>query len=155
MNLEALKKNALATIAYQKGLADKGDDFSAGAIAEAEELIRLVDEVVPQITEEEWARINQGTPGIDRDMSDCKDIKEKYGISWNDLRSIRFQNRKTTPAQRAATERYEAKTKAGVYLKLNKNTDADILDRLDQVESKQGYIKELIRADIEKKIGQK
>lgn len=147
MNLEALKKNALATIAYQKGLADKGEDFSAGAIAEAEELIRLVDEVVPQITEKEWGRINAGTG---KNMSDCKDIKEKYGISWTDLMRIRFQNKKTTPAQRAAIERYEAKTKAGVYLKLNKVTDADILAKLDQVESKQGYIKELIRADISK-----
>lgn len=145
MNLEALKKDALATIAYQKGLADKGEDFSAGAITDAEEIIRLVDEVVPQITEEEWGRINAGTG---KNMSDCKDIKEKYGISWNDLKRIRFQNKKTTPAQRAATERYDAKTKAGVYLKLNKNTDADILSKLDEVENKQGYIKELIRADI-------
>lgn len=151
MNLESLKKNALATIAYQKKLADKGEDFSAGAITDAEEIIRLVDEIVPQITEEEWGRINQGTPGIDRDMSDCKDIKEKYGISWNDLKRIRFQNRKTSPAQVRAKEKYDARTKAGVYLKLNKGTDADILERLDQVESKQGYIKGLIREDIRRR----
>ena len=47
-----------------------------------------------------------------------------------------------------AKERYDAKTAARISLKLNKGTDADILRRLDEVPSKQGYIKELIRADI-------
>ena len=37
-----------------------------------------------------------------------------------------------------------------VVLKLNNNTDADILAKLAEVESKQGYIKQLIRTDIEK-----
>lgn len=37
-----------------------------------------------------------------------------------------------------------------VKLKLNRKTDKDILDKLDSVESKQTYIKQLIRADIEK-----
>lgn len=42
----------------------------------------------------------------------------------------------------------------GVYLKLNENTDKDVIDRLDQVRkemkyTKQGYIKELIRTDID------
>ena len=37
-----------------------------------------------------------------------------------------------------------------VKLKLNKNTDKDILVKLQQVGNKQGYIKELIRRDIEK-----
>lgn len=33
-------------------------------------------------------------------------------------------------------------------MKLNKNTDADILQHLDKQTSKQGYIKELIRKDM-------
>lgn len=33
-------------------------------------------------------------------------------------------------------------------MKLNHNTDADIIEKLESVESKQGYIKELIRKDI-------
>ena len=33
-------------------------------------------------------------------------------------------------------------------MKLNKKTDADILEKLESVDSKQGYIKELIRADL-------
>lgn len=47
-------------------------------------------------------------------------------------------------------ERYDAKTAVRVSLKLNKGTDADVLRRLEEVPSKQGYIKELIRADIAK-----
>ena len=35
-------------------------------------------------------------------------------------------------------------------LKLNKNTDSDIITRLDKAQSKQGYIKSLIRQDIAK-----
>lgn len=37
-----------------------------------------------------------------------------------------------------------------VILKLNNKTDADILAKFNVVPSKQGYIKQLIRADIEK-----
>ena len=36
----------------------------------------------------------------------------------------------------------------GIYLKLSKNTDADIISWLAGLDNKQGYIKELIRADI-------
>jgi len=35
-----------------------------------------------------------------------------------------------------------------VVMKLNNNTDRDVLTKLDEVPSKQGYIKSLIRRDI-------
>lgn len=35
----------------------------------------------------------------------------------------------------------------GIYVKLNVVNDRDILERLDQVSNKQGYIKRLIRED--------
>lgn len=41
------------------------------------------------------------------------------------------------------------KTKS-VQLRLNINTDADILEKLENVASKMGYIKRLIREDIQK-----
>lgn len=53
-----------------------------------------------------------------------------------------------TEAQKKASARYDAKNTKPIYLKLNKNTDADILDHLDSMENKQGYIKELIRKDM-------
>lgn len=50
-----------------------------------------------------------------------------------------------------AQEKYDKANIKGLYLKLNINTDADILARLEQVaEGKQGYIKRLIREDMEK-----
>lgn len=51
-------------------------------------------------------------------------------------------------AQRRAKDKYDAKTKKGIYLKLNVNTDADILEKLASVDNVQGYIKELIRKDM-------
>ena len=54
----------------------------------------------------------------------------------------------TSKAQKAASAKYDASHTIQLKLKLNTKTDADILARLDEVESKQGYIKELIRTDI-------
>ena len=50
-----------------------------------------------------------------------------------------------------AKERYDATHTRKITMKLNLKTDADVLDKLDSVESKQGYIKELIRADLARK----
>lgn len=46
--------------------------------------------------------------------------------------------------------RYDANNTKQIRLKLNTKTDADILKRLESVDNKQGYIKELIRKDIAK-----
>lgn len=54
----------------------------------------------------------------------------------------------TTDAQKKASERYDKANTKLITLKLNKRTDSDVLDRLDEVPSKQGYIKRLIRDDI-------
>lgn len=53
-----------------------------------------------------------------------------------------------TKAQRDAVTRYDAKNTIQYHLKLNTTTDKDIIDKLNAVESKQGYIKELIRKDL-------
>lgn len=53
-------------------------------------------------------------------------------------------------SQIRASAKYDAAHTVQVHLKLNTGTDADILQRLDQVGSKQGYIKGLIRDDIRK-----
>ena len=45
-------------------------------------------------------------------------------------------------------DKYDKENTVQVKLKLNKKTDADILGKLDSVEYKQKYIKELIKADI-------
>ena len=58
-----------------------------------------------------------------------------------------------TEAQKRANARYEARAITQVKLKLNKKTDADILEALERSGNKQGYIKALIRADIKAKSG--
>lgn len=47
--------------------------------------------------------------------------------------------------------KYDQKNTQRIYLKFNLKTDSDILEKLDSVENKQGYIKELIRKDIKEK----
>lgn len=52
--------------------------------------------------------------------------------------------------------RYDGANTKQIHLKLNLKTDADILEKLEQVESIQGYIKGLIRSDISgASVGQK
>ena len=58
-----------------------------------------------------------------------------------------------TEAQRKAQRRYDARNTRQVHIKLNLRTDKDVLDKLDEVPSKQGYIKRLIREDLERKEG--
>ena len=53
-------------------------------------------------------------------------------------------------AKKRANAKYDASHTKQIKLKLNIETDRDILDRLKQVDSKQGYIKRLIRADIDR-----
>ena len=54
----------------------------------------------------------------------------------------------TSEAQKRAGAKYDASNTIQYHLKLNKTTDKDIINKLDQVDSKQTYIKELIRKDI-------
>ena len=58
---------------------------------------------------------------------------------------------KQTPAQLRAQKKYQAANTLQLNLRLNKNTDSDIIERLNNVSSKRsklGYIKDLIRKDI-------
>lgn len=51
-------------------------------------------------------------------------------------------------AQMKASAKYDKANTKQITLKLNKVTDADILEFLETVASKQGYIKESIRKNI-------
>lgn len=55
-----------------------------------------------------------------------------------------------SPALIKAQKKYDkSKTKSFTF-KFNRRTDADIINRLEGVDNKQGYIKELIRKDLKK-----
>lgn len=51
----------------------------------------------------------------------------------------------------AAQDRYNKLTRRRYVINLNKNTDQDIIDYLDQLDNVQGYIKDLIRSNVSKK----
>lgn len=53
-------------------------------------------------------------------------------------------------ADSQAKKLWTATNTTRIVMNLNHNTDADILAKLDEVSTKQGYIKELIRKDIAK-----
>lgn len=53
-------------------------------------------------------------------------------------------------SHRAAARKYDDASTKRVFIKLNINTDADILEHLDGIGNKQGYIKTLIREDMKK-----
>ena len=50
-----------------------------------------------------------------------------------------------------ANNRSNKKNTKTICVRLSFNTDADILKKLDEVSSKMGYIKELIRKDLQTK----
>ena len=54
----------------------------------------------------------------------------------------------TTEAQKTAQAKYDAKTAKYYSMKLNQNTDRDMIEHLEQQESFQAYIKRLIREDM-------
>lgn len=60
-------------------------------------------------------------------------------------------SKELTDAKRRAIKKYGAKSIRQVNLKLNVNTDADIIEHLEKKENTQGYIKGLIRQDMGKK----
>lgn len=55
----------------------------------------------------------------------------------------------TQEARRRASAKYDAKHAKQVHMKLYDVTDQDIIDHLATVGNIQGYLKELIRKDIE------
>lgn len=58
---------------------------------------------------------------------------------------------KSTESQIRASVKYNKENTVQISLKLNRSTDADLIDSLNRVKNKQGYIKELIRRDIAEK----
>ena len=58
----------------------------------------------------------------------------------------------STQAQKRASIKYDALNTTRLYVRLNNKTDADILEHLDQIENKQGYVKNLIRKDMKRPV---
>jgi cell fate (sporulation/competence/biofilm development) regulator YmcA (YheA/YmcA/DUF963 family) len=156
MNLKALRENSVNEIKHQKELAAKGEDFSATVIEDSKRLIWLVDEVAAKLTEEEWVRLQAGILGIrdDEEVRKCRDIKDKFGLSWGEMQKLRLSDgydgvkKLNQTPQAKASQKYDKANTKQITFKFNLHTDADILEKLDSVPNRQGYIKELVRRDI-------
>lgn len=59
--------------------------------------------------------------------------------------------RVTSEAQKRATLKFQKEKCKQYTFKFNKNTDADIIEVLDTVSNRQGYLKGLIRADLRRR----
>ncbi len=57
---------------------------------------------------------------------------------------------KNSEARIRANAKYDKSNTQRFAIKLNKNTDKEIIDKLNSVDNKQGYIKKLIMDDITK-----
>lgn len=51
-----------------------------------------------------------------------------------------------------AVAKYDSLNTKQIKLKLNLKTDRDVIEQLEKQGNKQGYIKQLIRADISKEV---
>lgn len=54
----------------------------------------------------------------------------------------------SSEALKRAVQKYDKANTIQIHLKLNLGTDKDIINKLNQVDNKQGYIKDLIRVDM-------
>lgn len=61
----------------------------------------------------------------------------------------------TTESAKAAKAKYDARTARYISLKLNRNTDRELIEQLDKQESIQGYLKRLIQEDIKRQAKEK
>lgn len=100
--------------------------------------------------------VNIDKMNMEYEKSDAKKLWDS--LSEEDKKDLiqvdgRTYVRKVYEARQAkakASEKYDKANTKQVKMKLNLNTDADIIEKLDSVGNVQGYIKELIRKDIGK-----
>ena len=85
MSREAIKRNAQGDIEYQTRLAKAGKDFSAWSIVESERMLKVAEiEFTPEEREQLKALALHPNP----DWHQAKAIKEKYQVSWNELKTL-------------------------------------------------------------------
>lgn len=85
MSREAIKRNAKGNIEYQTRLAKAGKDFDAGSIVESKRMLKLAE---IEFTPEEREQLKAMALNPNPDWHQAKAIKEKYQISWNELKTL-------------------------------------------------------------------
>lgn len=79
-------------------------------------------------------------------------LDKASAASYNDIVINAWKGKgrmpKSSEAQLRAIRKFEKENVVQFLVKLNKNTDADVIRKLQSADSKQGYIKKLIRDDL-------
>lgn len=135
------------------------DMLKDGYIARDKSGLLLLFDGEPQRLNIVWTNATIDSEGCFMHGRRCTKIdKEKFQfIQWEnepykveDLKKIEGTEIMTAKnAQVRASMRYDAKNTVKFTVKLNRRTDRDLIERMESVSNKNGYIKELIRKDIE------
>ena len=75
------------------------------------------------------------------------------GLKKIDLDDINYEEMKTIISRRNSSKKYDEKNTKTISLKLNVKHDAAILELLDQQPNKQGFIKELLKKELDRILG--
>lgn len=130
MNIKSARDNAMANIEHMKKLAREGKDFSTAVIMESERLIKVIDEIVPRISEEDWSRLAESSKKLSKNHQDLKDIKERYELTWTELDAVITWTRIETPSvsirKKTGLSRAEFSRRYGIPLRTLENWDAGI-----------------------------
>ncbi|MCR5201825.1 MAG: hypothetical protein K6D02_01840 [Lachnospiraceae bacterium] len=90
---------------------------------------------------EDYMKLN----GKKIDFIEIKEIERVKKRNGEQIAKVSFTYISETPQSR-----YDKVNTERLHIKLNKHTDADIIKKLNLVDNKQGYVKNLIRKDIDK-----
>ena len=85
MSREAIKRNAQGNIEYQTRLARAGKDLSVGCILDSERMMKVAE---IELTTGEREQLKAMALHPNPDWHQAKAIKEKYDISWNELKTL-------------------------------------------------------------------
>lgn len=131
---------------------EKGDKFMTELIYQATNKYGITYQNFDRESVMSWYERNEGTKIISKtkDLFPVINVIAEKHIDVNNLREDDTLNI-TTVAQRRAILKYDKKTAKGIYLKLNKETDKEIIEFLEHEENKQGLIKELILKEMERR----
>ena len=88
MNRKSAIANAKANLAKQRELAASGGDFSSSVIMESERIVSLAERFNAILFPSEKARLKAKALSPNTDWSDCKDIKDRARLSWNEVKMI-------------------------------------------------------------------
>lgn len=124
MSFDTLRQAAKNNIELSQKQAREGKDFTPATVMESKRMLEILDYIVPEISPMEWSRLmvcgNRLGLFNQESLSSCKDIKERHGLSWNELILLCRNKGGTSEAQKRATAKYQANNYEFIKVRMNK-----------------------------------